>query len=218
RYDQFSYDRRLATDSSTWNRIVALNAEAAWVDEDGRHLVEVIVLQTEDQQTGPGGDGDLDLVVDLLPAAALPVLLRNEDAQRVAQPRLLEFRQPAIVANVRFEVAQPFGRKRLGQQLIAAPALEPGEDHADSTATCWRWRSCSSLYAAPACVEALSCLRCHPVALASHWRICFMFAARLGLLALSVVACSATATRAGEKKLFRAGAFAQDVTPTKLPI
>src|SRR5262249_17337233 len=82
----------------------------------------------------------LDLVGHAQPAAALPVFLGDEDAQVVAQLRLLPRGQEVVVGHVLLQVPQPLPGEGPGEELAAPAPAEPGEDHARTAGRGWATR------------------------------------------------------------------------------
>src|SRR5262249_23006638 len=78
---------------------------------------------------GLGGDGHLDLLAHAHAAVALPRLLRDEDAQVVAQPGLFLPGEQVVVGDVRFEVLPPGVGERLGEGVFPAAAVGAGGQH-----------------------------------------------------------------------------------------
>ena len=98
----------------------------ARIDDHRLQPVEVIGLfETQDQQRGLGGDGDLHLVGHRDLVAAEPALLGDHHVDdRLGQGPLAR-PQIRVVPKVGVEIAAPSRRKRLVEQCAAAAILEP---------------------------------------------------------------------------------------------
>jgi hypothetical protein len=94
--------------------------DGGWIDDDGFHILIEIVGQPQQKQAGLGGDGDPDLVGQLQPARALPVLFGDKDLDQSAQVIALGLFQHAEMGDILADDGFPFGRERLLGELLAA--------------------------------------------------------------------------------------------------
>ena len=112
-------------------RMQIFNADGSTAEMCGNGIrgFAKFVLDAEQKQRGLGRDGHLDLVGHGEAAAPLPVLLGDQDAEVVAELRLLALVQAGVQRHVPLEVADPLLGERLGEELGTASSGEPGEDH-----------------------------------------------------------------------------------------
>ena len=85
-------------------------AKTRRVNQDRHDAGEVVVLDSQKQHRGLGGDGHLDLIGHGKPAAPLPVLLGDEYSQVVAEVGVLALVQPRVERDIPLQVPVPLIR------------------------------------------------------------------------------------------------------------